>query len=316
MVQTARTDRKQVSVVHAGGTGSFLVLLEVARQQGLFHKLGVDVRPVAVHGATVPLLTTDAPMGLIGAPAALLQAADGVDLRLVASFSTTNLSGHLVARPEIKRSEGLRGKRLGVRVVGAGIWISTVLALERLGLDSQRDNITTVPIGSPVEIARALEEGVIDGALVPVAQSRGLQAKGFSVLLQDYPPDILSFEDGLAVATDYLSTHPDIVESVTIALTEALLFSLADKNRLEVIRAFESSLDITDPCAAASNLRELKRKPYPSLMTLKRMQNIMGTHDARVLDIAIENLIDDRFVRTLDESTAAPGWHRKNTAAG
>jgi ABC-type nitrate/sulfonate/bicarbonate transport system substrate-binding protein len=302
MLQTARTDRKQVSVVHAGGTGSFLVLLEVARQQGLFHKLGVDVRPVAVHGAMVPRLTTDTPMGLIGAPAALLQAADGVDLRLVASFSTTSLSGHLVARPEIKRSGGLRGKRLGVRVVGAGIWISTVLALEQLGLDAQRDNITTVPIGSPVEIVRALEEGAIDGALVSVAQSRGLQAKGFSVLLQDYPPDILSFEDSLAVATGYLSAHPDIVESVTVALTEALVFSLAEKNRLEVMKAFQSSLDITDAGTAASSLRELKRKPYPSIMTLKKMQRIMGTHDARVRDIEIEKLIDVRLVQKLDES--------------
>lgn len=302
MVQIARAHRKEVNVVYADGTGSFLVLLEVARQQGLFHKLGVDVRLIAVHGATVPLLTRDTPMGLIGAPAALLQAADGADLRLVASFSTTSVSGHLVARPEIKRSEALRGKRLGVRVVGAGIWISTILALEQLGLDPQRDDITTVPIGSPAQMVHALEQGAIDGALVSVAQSRSLEAKGFSVLLQDYPPDILSFEDGLAVATGYLSAHPDIVESVTVALTEALVFGLAEKNRFEVMKAFESSLDITDARTAASNLRELKRKPFPSLMTLKKMQSIMGTHDARVLDIEIEKLIDVRLVQKLDES--------------
>jgi ABC-type nitrate/sulfonate/bicarbonate transport system substrate-binding protein len=309
MVQVACASRKEVSVVHAGGAGSFLVLLEVARQQGLFHKFGVDVRPIAVHGAAVPRLSRDKPIGLIGAPAALLQAADGADLRLVASFSNTRLSGHLVARSGIESSEGLRGKRVGVRVVGAGIWISTILALERLGLDVHRDNITTVPIGSPVEIVRALEEGAIDGALVAVAQSRGLQAKGFSVLLQDYPPDIASFEGGLAVATGYLSAHPDIVENVTVALTEALAFSLAKENRLEVMKAFKISLDISDPDTAASNLRELKQEPYPSLMTLKEMQRIMGTYDARVLEIDIENLIDDRLVRKLDESGTIAGLY-------
>jgi hypothetical protein len=30
----------------------------------------------------------------------------------------------------------------------------------------------------------------------------------------------------------------------------------------------------------------------------------MGTHDQRVLDIALERLIDDRFVRALDDTGA------------
>jgi hypothetical protein len=85
-------------------------------------------------------------------------------------------------------------------------------------------------------------------------------------------------------------------------LTEALVFSPAEKNRLEVMKAFQSSLDITDAGTAASSLRELKRKPYPSIMTLKKMQRIMGTHDARVRDIEIEKLIDVRLVQKLDES--------------
>jgi hypothetical protein len=34
------------------------------------------------------------------------------------------------------------------------------------------------------------------------------------------------------------------------------------------------------------------------------MQRIMGTHDRRVLDVDLERLIDDRFVRALDESGA------------
>ena len=90
---------KDVSITYADGTGSFLVLLAMAEQQGLFGKYGVDVRSVAVKGATVPRLTTDMPLGMIGEPAALLQAAEGADLRLVASFSDIKLSGHLVARP-------------------------------------------------------------------------------------------------------------------------------------------------------------------------------------------------------------------------
>lgn len=141
---------KGVSIAYADGTGSFLVLLAMAEQQGLFEKYGVGVRSVAIKGATVPRLTADVPLGMIGEPAALLQAAGGADLRLVASFSDIKLSGHLVARPGIKTPGDLRGKRLGARVIGAGLWISTILALEQLALDPQRDEITILPVGNPV----------------------------------------------------------------------------------------------------------------------------------------------------------------------
>ena len=187
-------------------------------------------------------------------------------------------------------------------MVGAGIWISTILALEQLGLDPQRDAITTVPVGSPVQILRALEEGTIDAALVSVRQSHELEAKGFSVLLKDYPTDITSFGGGMMVTTSYLLAHPDIVENVVMALIEALAFTLAEKNKEEVMQAFKTSLNITDAATAASNLVELKRKPYASPKALKKMQSIIAIHDARVLKLNIEDLIEDRFVRKLDES--------------
>jgi ABC-type nitrate/sulfonate/bicarbonate transport system substrate-binding protein len=302
IMQEAATGRKQVGVIFAEATGSFLVLLEIAREQGLFEKFGIDVGPVPARGATVPRLSEEVPLGLIGGPAALLQVADGADLRLIATLSTTNLSGHLVARPGIKTAQDLRGKRLGVRVLGAGIWISTVLALEQLGLDPKRDDIMLVPVGSPAQILRTLEAGEIDGALTAAAQSRELESRGFSVLLRDYPADITSYDGVLVARPEFVAANADVVEKVIAAFIEALAFALAEQNRPEVMRAFKSALNITEATTATQNLRELRRKPYPRLDTLKRMQRIMGTHDRRVLDVDLERLVDDRFVRTVDET--------------
>lgn len=303
-MEEARASRKQVSLMFAEATGSFLVLLEIAREQALFEKLGIEVRPVPASDATVPRLSDKVPLGLIGAPAALLQVAEGADLRLIATLSTTHLSGHLVAQLGIKSAQELGGKRLGVRVIGAGIWISTMLALEQLGLDPRRDGITLVPVGSPAQILRALEFGEIDGALIATAQSRDLESRGFSVLLRDYPTDITSYDGVLAARTEFVAANPDMIESVTIALIEALAFALAEQNRPDVMRAFKTALNITEAATAAQNMGELRRKPYPGLDTLGRMQRIMGAHDRRVLDIPLERLIDDRFIRSLDETGA------------
>jgi hypothetical protein len=168
MAQSTLSALQPVNLVYADATGSFRVLLTIAQQQGLFEKHGLEIHAVAASGPIVPRVTKDVPIGLIGEPAAILQAAEGSDLRIVASFSRTRLSGHLVGRPDIQSASELRGRRFGVRVLGVGIWISTVLALEQLGLSPSRDEITLVPVGSPVEILRALEEGAIDAALLPL----------------------------------------------------------------------------------------------------------------------------------------------------
>jgi hypothetical protein len=57
---------------------------------------------------------SDAPVGLIGEPATILQVVEGSDLRIITSLSSTPLSGHLVARPEIKLPGEMRDTCVGV----------------------------------------------------------------------------------------------------------------------------------------------------------------------------------------------------------
>jgi hypothetical protein len=130
MASDAGADRKRVNIIFAEGTGSFLVLLEIAQTRAFFEKHGVEVHATPVRGASVPRLSDEVPLGLIGAPAALLQVADAADLRLIATLSTTNLSGHLVAGRASAPADP-RGKRLRARS-RAGIWFD-VLALNNWG---------------------------------------------------------------------------------------------------------------------------------------------------------------------------------------
>jgi len=278
------------------------VLLAIAQQQRFFEKHGVEIQATGARGATVPRLTNDIPVGFIGEPAAILQAADGNDVRIVASFSRTPLSGHLAGRPNIRSAADLRGKRIGVRVLGAGLWISTILALEQLGLSPGRDEIVFVPVGSPAEILRALEEGAIDAALLPLAESRRLSALGYQILLSNYPAGITAYGGALVVTPAYLQSHPEIVEKIIAALAEALVFTLVETNSAPVMQAFGTSLGITNRETMRSNLRELLPKPYPSRAALESMQRVMSLHDPRVLTVSIDELIDQRLVEKLDRA--------------
>jgi ABC-type nitrate/sulfonate/bicarbonate transport system substrate-binding protein len=296
-----------IRLVYPEGTGARWVFLHVAEDQGIFKKHGVPITVVPVRGATVPTLSNETPLGVIGHPAALLQAVGGNDLRIVSSFNRAMLTGHLVARAEIKAPDLLRGKRVGVRVVGAGIWIQTMLALDRLGLDPVRDGITAVAIGNPAEIVRALEDGKIDAALVSTQSSRQLRAKGFSVLLNQYPPNLGAFESGLVVWQPFLRDQRAKVESTLKALLEAVDYVQAASNKTVVLEALARMLRSSDASEIESAYRSLstiERKPYPAIDTLKSMQQIMAIHEPKVLGIAIESLVDDRVLRELD----APGF--------
>jgi len=181
--QTLQPPAAPVNMLHLGAVGLSSIVLLLAQRHDFFKKHGVDVRLVAVKGTQIPELSEAHPAGHIGAPAAIIKAARGSELRILASLDSGRLFNQLVVRPDIKKPDDLRGKRLGARVTGAALWIHTVLALEQLGLDPTRDNITILPIGDPSQVTQALEAGRIDGAVVFGAQSSALKAKGYSVLL-------------------------------------------------------------------------------------------------------------------------------------
>src|SRR5438067_1210050 len=111
------------AIVFPEAIGPWLTILYIARDQGLFAKRAVEMEFVEAKGATIPQITDRIPFGFVGGPAALIQAGNGSDLKFLAAFNRAKLAGALVARPEIKAADQLRGKRIGVRVIGAGIWI-------------------------------------------------------------------------------------------------------------------------------------------------------------------------------------------------
>ena len=296
----------RINLLYVGAGPSFGLPLATAQEHELFAKHGVEVRLVFVPGPDVPRLTKDNPLGYIGPPAVLLKAAEGSELKILGSFIADRAAGQLVARPEITKPEELRGKRVGVRALGAALWIQTMLALEHLGLDPNRDNITALPIGDSPQLVQALEAGTIDAAVLSSAQSRQLTTKGFSVLLDLYPANLHVPLNALAATGPYLQQSPDVVEKVVAALIEGIAFSLSPANKPAVLNTIIKTFRVTDPAGAEDSyqgyLRAAVRKPYPSVDHLRSMQRIMARHDPKVLNVKIEDLVDDRIVRRLDET--------------
>lgn len=296
----------QVSIIHAV-VGPSEVPLWIAHEQGLFAKQGIDVQILLQDTPGVARrITGDIQFGVIGIPATIAAVVEGSNLKILAPTSSARATTHLVARPDVKTPDDLRGKRFGVFGIGTGFWIHAMLALEHLGLDPKRDRITFVEVGNLARMARALEAGDIDAAMLDPARSSQLRGKGFSMLLDMYPANISAVQNALVVAGAYLREHPDVVEKVVAAFVEGIAVSLSPPNKEIVLKTLMAHMKITDPAAVESAYKNFAsrvlRKPYASVEAMQNMQRVMAFHDPKVLNLKLADLIEERFVRKLDES--------------
>jgi ABC-type nitrate/sulfonate/bicarbonate transport system substrate-binding protein len=292
------------------GTASFsssTLSLWIAQEQGIFAKHGVEAQTILIRGGptlVASLVAGEIDVAFTSGVSVLGAAAQGIDIKMLTSISS-RVSWKLMATPQIRKAPDLRGKRVGVQSIIGSTWMYSMLALEQLGLEPRRDNITFLPIGDPVTMAHALETGRIDAVVLDPVLSRGLASKGFSLLLDLFQANVLFPGLGLGATQVYLDQHAATIERVVTALTESLAFIQVSGNKLVVLKSMMKNLRMTDPAAAENGYQDqllvLNRKPYPSTEGLRNAQRLMALQNPKISALKIEELIDSRFVRKLDE---------------
>ncbi|HEX2229422.1 MAG TPA: ABC transporter substrate-binding protein, partial [Candidatus Binatia bacterium] len=233
--------------------------LWIAQEQGLFSKHGVDADVVFIRTGPIQVaaVSSGATQLAYSGPASVLGAsAGGTDLRLIASF-TNKLTYTMIARPEIKKPEDLRGKRFGVQAIGGSVWMGAVLGLEYLGLEQRRDNVNILNVGDQTVLVQAMESGTIDVTVLDGVFSRRLKQKGFSVLAELSETNIPYVSNTIVGTRAFLQQQPELAENILKALIESLAFILAPQNRSKVLSTLMKRLKISDAAIAEQGYRDL-----------------------------------------------------------
>lgn len=292
-----------------------LMPLWIAHEQGLLAKYGIEAQPILIRGAPTlvsGLASGDIHIGRTGGSAMLAAVAAGHDFKFVASFSSRN-TYDVVTRPNIKRAEDLRGKRFAVTSIGGTVWMGVLLWLEHFGLDDQRDKIQMQVVGDQGIQAQALETGLVDAAVLDGAFSRKLKQKGMNIIAEYTEMTKLLTGQSMVVPTRLLQ-QGDLAENYLKAEIEGLAYSLAPKNKATVVRAMMKYLR-TDAAGAEDGYVDLQRgvdrKPIPSVEGLRNVQRLLRLRNPKVGDLKLEDVIDGRIARRLDES----GFIEKTFAA-
>ena len=282
--------------------------LYIAQEQGFFSKYGLDAKVVLFRGAptlVASLVSGEMEVGYTGGTSVVGAAAQGTYLRILSSISNV-LTHTMIAHPNIKRVEELRGKRFGIQNMGSSTWMHTMLALEYVGLEQKRDNINIVSIGDSVLIGQALEAGRVDAAVLDGALVRRLRSKGFSIIAELHPAKIPMLNQAIVVHPDFLQKRSDTAERILMTLVESLAFSLAPVNRSTVIKTMMRRFQIGDAAVAEEGyqdyLASVERKPIPHLEGMRNIGRLLAMLNPKATSVKVEELIDGRLIRKLDEN--------------
>lgn len=280
--------------------------LWVAKDKKIFDKYGLDVQLIFVSGGS--LVTNMLAAGEIqiaaAAPASLVSLIAGGE-KIVMFLGVSNTSPFtLVTQPNIKNAADLRGKKLGTARFGGSSHTSALIALEHLGLNLKRDNITLLQTGLDPERMAALEAKGLDGAMLQRLPTKIMVGKGYTPLLNLNQARIPYQNTVLAVKKDFAANRAKIGENFTRAVIEGYAYTLNKENKQSVKEVLAKNLrlakveDAEDFYLEAQE--ELDRKPYPTLEGTKTVLKFVAEQNPKVAALRVEDLIDTTWLKTLD----------------
>ncbi|HEX2243394.1 MAG TPA: ABC transporter substrate-binding protein [Gammaproteobacteria bacterium] len=290
-------------------TSESMAAVWIARDRGLFKKYGLDVQYILMPRsplAVSALIAGEIDMAVIG-PGHLVNAATGgTDVIGIANFAQ-KLDYRLNTRPEIKKKEDLRGKRIAISGPGSTSHLVSLLALQHLGLDPNAAKIAFLTIsGTEINRRLALESGSIDATTLNGSVGDLYGQKGYPVLFNFKGSGVTMPQTMLVTTRRLVSSKPQVVEAYAKTIVEAIAVMFDPANKETVTRTIASNLRLSNPSDAEeayqSVINSYERVPYPSLEGMHRLHGLLVTINPKLAGIKIDTVVDDSFIRKLDSS--------------
>ena len=284
-----------------------IAFLWVPQQLGFFKKNGLDPTIVFISGGVrmiQAIVSESAAMGSTGAALVTSAAAGGADTVMILGI-TNLLTYDIWAKPEIKRPEDLKGKRLAISGFGSSSHVASYLMLKHFGLDEKRDGITFLVIGDEPTRVQALITGRIDATIADPSVSGPLKERNFSYLGNLQQLGVPFVNNSVATTKRFIRERPRMVEAVVKTIVEGNAYMLNPANRTTVSGILAKHLRISQKEADKAYedlLPKVERKPYPNMDAVKATIQVMGLANPKIAQLKAEDLVDVSILERLVQS--------------
>ncbi len=217
---------------------------KIAQVKGFYREEGLDVEVILIRGAVGLQALIGGSVDYSSAAGSTIAAAvRGLPVKLVFVASAMP-QFDLVAQPQIRSVQDLKGKIVGISSRGGSIDLLTQIILQKNGLTPNKD-VTSIVVGGQEDTALALRAGRIAAALLTPPRPFILQREGFSRIAYsgDYMPTYPS--GGIGVTEEKIKRNPSEVLAFVKGGLKGLQF--AGQNRAESMKIIAEYLGLKDP---------------------------------------------------------------------
>ena len=280
------------------------IIIYFTKEAKIFEKYGLDVEPVAVNGsgiASKALISGSVQISPIATPTVMTAVLSGSDMVILA-HTMPGVIQYLMARPDIKSTEDMKGKTIGVTTFGSLTDFLVKYLARQKGLNPDKD-LALLQIGTDSDRFVALQQGRIPMATLSHPNYFFAQRAGFHILWDffkevDYP------WSEIATTRTQIKQDRDLVMRYMRAHIEGIArFKQEPELGKKVIKKM---LRLNDD-AIAEESWELFAKhrlaaPYPNIKGMKTSYEYVAATRPDIYKHKPEEFIDSSFVEELDKS--------------
>lgn len=276
----------------------------VAKDAKLFEKNGLDVELVLLRGSgqtSQAMVAGSLFASSVALPAVMLANLNGADLVNVAHGIAVQ-SSKLMVKPEIRKIEDLKGKKIGISSLGSAGDLLFGYVLRKNGVDTNRE-VFWLAVGNTGERLQALLNGAVDAADLTYPADAQAERRGFRPLL-DARKEIVYPTASVVTRRKTIREDRDTVMRVVRSYVEGIAYLKQNKNFSQKVLAkyFRTSDAEYLDGAYAIFKEDFIAAPYPITRELDAIYEIAAARRPEIRNHKPEEFVDTSFVAELDKS--------------
>jgi len=280
------------------------IIIFITKEARLFEKYGLDAEVITMNGSGLSskaLIGGSIQIAPIATPTVINADLAGADMAILA-HTMPGVIHALMVKPEIKRVEDLKGKKIAVSTLGSLTDFLVRYIAKKKGLNPDRD-FTLIQTGGDAERIMALSSGVVDAAAMSHPAYGRARKMGFR-MLWDSAKEVNYPWMEITTRRATIKSDRDMIMNYVKAHLEGIAVFKKDREfskkvirktlRIDDEELLNESYDIFSKAFLAT--------PYPNLPGMKTSYEYVAMTRPDVWKHKPEEFADSSFVEELDKS--------------
>jgi ABC-type nitrate/sulfonate/bicarbonate transport system substrate-binding protein len=291
--------RVGVSAVSMGN-----IILYVVKEARLYEKYGLDAEVITMNGSGISskaLISGGIDIAPIATPTVINANLAGADMQIL-GHTLPGVVHALMVKPEIKRVEDLKGKKIAVSSLGSLTDFLVRYIAKKKGLNPDRD-VTLITTGGDSDRIVALSSGAVDGAAMSHPAYGRAQKLGFS-MLWDSAKEVNYPWIEITTRRAIVKSEREMIMNYMKAHLEGI--ALFKKDREFGKKVIRKTLRIDEEDLISESYEIFSKNflpvPYPNIQGMKTSFEYVAVARPDVWKHKPEEFVDPSFVEELDKS--------------